>query len=55
MGLGVTCLTIVNEYLPNRRKWLDFEELLVFGDPGESVGHSGVDEDGHRGLRAYRV
>jgi hypothetical protein len=44
MGLGISCWTTANEYLPNRRKRLE-------GAGGEkSVGHSGVDEDGHRSV-----
>lgn len=61
MGLGVRCSTIADEYLPNRQKRLDIEEIrrscscweilgaTVGAGGGESVGHSGVDEDGHRG------
>jgi hypothetical protein len=68
IGMGVSCSTIANEYLPNRRKWLDIEEskkncscskilqgVTVGAGGGESVVHSGVNEDGHRGVRAYRV
>ena len=67
MGLGVSCSTRVNEYLPNCRKWLDIEEsrrscscseilgVTVGAGSGDSVAHSCVDEDGHRGVRAYRV